>query len=161
MRYPGRQLQSFLSSCFALGQLHPFFKTLSFVFCSYTDISSYSWQGSVWLYCSEISPLEYRHIGGAFTAFGEWLMTWLTVFVGPIGLANEGARFWAFLLSGNIVAIVFVYFLCPETGGKTLESIDYLFQKGLAVTKDIEDGAVSWEGDKGEKTTAVDEKERT
>ena len=39
---------------------------------------------------------------------GEWLMTWLTVFVGPIGLENVGANFWGWVLSGNIVAIIFV-----------------------------------------------------
>jgi MFS family permease len=33
----------------------------------------YGWQGAVWLYGSEIAPLEYRHIGGAATAAGEWL----------------------------------------------------------------------------------------
>ena len=42
----------------------------------------YAWQGCVWLYCSEIAPLEYRHIGAAATAFGEWLMTFITVFAG-------------------------------------------------------------------------------
>jgi MFS family permease len=38
-------------------------------------VFGYAWQGCVWLYCSEIAPLEYRHIGGAFCATGEWLMT--------------------------------------------------------------------------------------
>lgn len=45
-------------------------------------VFGYSWQGCVWLYCSEIAPLEYRHIGGAATACGEWLMTFITVFAG-------------------------------------------------------------------------------
>ena len=101
-------------------------------------VFGYAWQGCVWLYCSEIAPLEYRHIGGAFTASGEWLMTWLTVFVGPIGLANVGASFWGWVFSGNIVAIAFVFLLCPETGGKTLEQVDYLFQKTMAVSKNGE-----------------------
>jgi len=30
---------------------------------------------------------------------------------------------------GNLVAVVFVYFLCPETGGKALEEIDWIFAK--------------------------------
>ena len=38
-------------------------------------VFGYAWQRGVWLYCSEIAPLEYRHIGGAFTGFGEWLIT--------------------------------------------------------------------------------------
>lgn len=41
--------------------------------------------------------------------------------------------FWLWVISGNVIAIIFVYLLCPETGGKTLEQVDYLFvQKGLA-----------------------------
>lgn len=71
-------------------------------------VFGYAWQGCVWLYCSEIAPLEYRHIGGAATAFGEWLMTFITVFAGPIGLTNIGWKFWIWVLSGNIVAIFFV-----------------------------------------------------
>jgi sugar porter (SP) family MFS transporter len=93
-----------------------------FLFCF-----GYAWQGCVWLYCSEISPLEYRHIGGAFTGCGEWLMTFITVFAGPIGLTNIGWHFWLWVLSGNLVAVAFVFFLCPETGGKTLEQVDFLF----------------------------------
>jgi hypothetical protein len=68
----------------------------------------YAWEGAVWLYCCEIAPLEYRHIGGAATSTGEWLATFLTVFVGPIGFDNCGWRFWIWVLSGNLVAIVFV-----------------------------------------------------
>jgi len=71
-------------------------------------VFGYAWQGCVWLYCSEIAPLEYRHIGGAATAFGEWLMTFITVFAGPIGLTNIGWKFWIWVLSGNVVAIFFV-----------------------------------------------------
>lgn len=93
----------------------------------------YAWQGCVWLYCSEIAPLEYRHIGAAATAFGEWLMTFITVFAGPIGFDNVGWPFWFWVISGNIVAVIFVFLLCPETGGKTLEQVDYLFiDRGLA-----------------------------
>jgi len=41
--------------------------------------------------------------------------------------------FWLWVISANVVAIVFVYLLCPETGGKSLEQIDYLFvRKGFA-----------------------------
>ena len=137
-------------------------------------VFGYAWQGCVWLYCSEIAPLEYRHVGGAFTACGEWLMTWLTVFVGPIGLANVGASFWGWVFSGNVVAIVFVYvsrfmgslnvantrcryFLCPETGGKTLEQVDYLFTKVTAASKispEMEDVEEGWTGTKGDESVA-------
>ncbi|KAK3707109.1 hypothetical protein LTR37_012278 [Vermiconidia calcicola] len=93
----------------------------------------YAWQGCVWLYCSEIAPLEYRHIGAGACATGEWLMTFITVFAGPIGFNRIGWYFWLWVISGNVIAIIFVFLLCPETGGKTLEQVDYLFiDKGFA-----------------------------
>lgn len=67
--------------------------------------------------------------GGSITAGGEWLSTFLFVMILPIGLENIKWRFWIFVLCGNVLAVVFVYFLCPETGGKTLEDIDYIFAK--------------------------------
>jgi MFS family permease len=86
-------------------------------------VFGYAWQGCVWLYCAEIAPLEYRHIGGAATA----------VFAGPIGFDNVGWYFWLWVVAGNVIAVVFVFLLCPETGGKTLEQVDYLFvDKGFA-----------------------------
>jgi formate/nitrite transporter FocA (FNT family) len=56
-------------------------------------------------------------------------MTFITVFAGPIGLTNVGWKFWLWVLSGDLVGIAFVFFLCPKTGGKTLEQVDYLFTR--------------------------------
>ncbi|CAK7208036.1 hypothetical protein SEUCBS139899_010870 [Sporothrix eucalyptigena] len=102
----------------------------------YLFTMGYAYQGVVWLYCAEIPPLAYRHIGGAATSTGEWLGTFLNVFVGPIGFDNVGWRYWFWVLSGNLTAIVFVCFLCPETGGRTLEQIDYLFAPEVSNPKD-------------------------
>lgn len=103
------------------------------VIFTFLFVFGYAWQGCVWLYCSEIAPLEYRHVGGAATAFGEWLMTFITVFAGPIGFEQIGWYFWLWVISGNVVAVIFVFLLCPETGGKTLEQVDYLFvDRGFA-----------------------------
>jgi len=83
----------------------------------YLFVMGYAYEGTIWLYCAEISPLEYRHIGGAATSTGEWLGTFLNVFVGPIGFDNCGWKYWFWVLSGNLTTLAFVYFLCPETGG--------------------------------------------
>ena len=51
----------------------------------------------------------------------------------PRGFDNVGWPFWFWVISGNIVAVIFVILLCPETGGKKLEQVDYLFiEKGFA-----------------------------
>lgn len=54
-------------------------------------------------------------------------MTFITVFAGPIGFAKVGWYFWLWVVAGNVIAVLFVFFLCPETGGKTLEEVDFLF----------------------------------
>jgi len=89
------------------------------------------WNAAPWTYAPEIAPLEYRHIGGALNASGEWLWSFVTVFSSPIAVNNPsvGWRIWFWYLAFNALAIPFVYFCCPETKGKTLEEIDVLFCK--------------------------------
>lgn len=87
----------------------------------------------VFLDCAEIAPLEYRHISSAATTFSEWLMTFITVFAGPIGFEKVAWYFWLRVVAGNVIGVLFVFLLCPNTSGKTLEQVDYLFvEKGFA-----------------------------
>lgn len=87
-----------------------------------------------------------------------------------IAFARIGWYFWLWVISCNVIAIVFVYLLCPESksivihryrkfvtdvraaGGKTLEQVDYLFidtrfaglRKDFDVTpEDMEEYAMS------------------
>ncbi|CAG7986988.1 unnamed protein product [Penicillium salamii] len=99
----------------------------------YNLVFGYGWIGVCWLYGPEISPLQFRHIGGAASAFGEWLFCFITVFAGGIGLEKVGWKLWLWCLLSCAVAVPFVYFMCPETTGKTLEEIDLLFQKKTGV----------------------------
>ncbi|KAL4897840.1 general substrate transporter [Aspergillus ambiguus] len=96
----------------------------------YNFLFGYGWIGVCWLYGPEIAPLRLRHVGGAAGAFGEWLFCFITVFAGGIGLRTEGWKMWFWCLLSCALAVPFVYFLCPETTGKTLEEIDILFERG-------------------------------
>ncbi|KHN98993.1 General substrate transporter [Metarhizium album ARSEF 1941] len=87
----------------------------------------YGWIGIPWLYASEIAPLNYRHVGGAAGAFGEWVFSFVTVFGGGYAIASVGWRIWIWQIFSCALAIAFVYFMCPETSGKTLEEIDIVF----------------------------------
>ncbi|CAK3991548.1 MFS general substrate transporter [Lecanosticta acicola] len=85
------------------------------------------WMGCPWLYGPEIAPLRYRHLGGAAGIVGEWSMTFATVFGGGIAVQSVGWPIWFWQLTSCVVAVIFVYFWCPETAGKTLEEIDDVF----------------------------------
>ena len=55
-----------------------------------------------------------------------------------------GWKFWVWVLSGNLVAVAFVFFLCPEDASKTLEQVDFLFSAspfvyGMKKAKDEEE----------------------
>ena len=74
-------------------------------------------------------------------------MAFITVFAGLIGLTDIGWKFWLWVSSGNIVAVIFVFFLCPETGGKTLKQVDFLFTKGPLAFKSLEIDDVEGNGE--------------
>ncbi|KAF2097821.1 putative sugar transporter STL1 [Rhizodiscina lignyota] len=109
---------------------HPTFATqwtaVAFVIL-YNFAFGFGWVGCPWLYGPEIAPLKYRHIGGAAGSFGEWLFSFLTVFAGGIAVERVGWKIWIWQVVACAGIIPFVYFMCPETSGKTLEEIDVLF----------------------------------
>lgn len=95
----------------------------------------YGWVGCPWLYGPEVSdtmtemiirtvslhafkiaPLRYRHVAGAAGSLGEWLFSFITVFAGGIGAEVAGWKIWIWQITFCIIAVVFVYFCCPEVG---------------------------------------------
>ncbi|CAI7599977.1 unnamed protein product [Penicillium pancosmium] len=99
----------------------------------YLFFYGWGWVGCPWLYGPEIAPLRYRHIGSAAGLLGVWIFTFITVFAGGIALKTVGARIWIWPLIFNVIAVIFVYFMCPDPTGKTLEEIDQLFAKDGAL----------------------------
>ncbi|KAF2649611.1 general substrate transporter [Lophiostoma macrostomum CBS 122681] len=110
--------------------------------CIWNMVFGYGWVGVPWLYGPEIAPLKHRHVGGAAGAFGEWLFSFITVFAGGIALENVGWKIWIWMLLFNWIAMPFVWLMCPETSGKTLEEIDLLFAKESVRDRILAEGIV-------------------
>ncbi|KAF2106883.1 general substrate transporter [Lophiotrema nucula] len=100
----------------------------------YMVVFGFGWLGPPWIYGPEIAPLKYRHVAGGLAACGEWLSTWVMVFGGGSGIEAVGPKIFIWPLICCFLAAAYVYWWCPETTGRTLEEIDYLFAK-----KDIRD----------------------
>ncbi|KAH8585505.1 general substrate transporter [Bisporella sp. PMI_857] len=96
-----------------------------------------SWNSLPWLIAPEITPLHLRHIGSAIGPFSEWLWTFVIVLITPIAIENAGWKFYLLFCIMNLLAFPLVYFLLPETKGKTLEEIDYVFASDEARAKMI------------------------
>ncbi|KAI0449079.1 MFS general substrate transporter [Xylaria acuta] len=108
-------------------QLWVAFAFLALIIASF----GWSWLSVAWVLGPELVPVRYRHIGGALNALSNWTFVFVTVKIGPIGLANLGWRFYIIFIIFTVLQIPIVYFLIPETRGLSLEEIDLLFMKSL------------------------------
>ncbi|GJN70047.1 hypothetical protein PLICBS_004099 [Purpureocillium lilacinum] len=79
------------------------------------------------LYATEIWPQEVRAQGYAFAIFGWSVGSGLTTLLIPIMLANIGYGTFILFACFNIIAIPAVYFIYPETNGRSLEEMNLLF----------------------------------
>lgn len=78
-----------------------------------------------WLMISEIYPLNMRGSAMSIAALCNWGSNFIVALIFPVLLATFGGAgsFWLFAVLG-IVAWIFVYFMVPETKGRTLEEIE-------------------------------------
>ncbi|OQE41962.1 hypothetical protein PENCOP_c004G00192 [Penicillium coprophilum] len=109
----------------------------------YLFMYGWGWVTCPWLYGPEIAPLKYRHIGAAVGLFGEWLFSFVTVIAGGIGLETSGWTIWIWPLVFNVLGFVFIYFMCPDPTGRTLEEIDALFIKEINLADRLSDEKLS------------------
>jgi MFS family permease len=86
-----------------------------------------SWNGIVWIYCSEIFPLRIRTLCCAFTSAIQWLFQFVIARSTPYMVSNIGYGTYLFFGSCTILMTIWAYFFVPETKGRTLESMDQLF----------------------------------
>lgn len=81
----------------------------------------------------EIWPYAERSRGLAVHKAFTLLAGAVTTFVNPIGLDNIGWYFFLTYIVILVLEIAFIYFFFPETYGRTLEELAFLFEdKALA-----------------------------
>lgn len=78
---------------------------------------------------SEIYPLRLRAIGGSIAMTIHFVNQWGNSKAVPsmfIGLGNSGTMF--FFSAVTFIGFLWVWFFLPETSGKSLESMDRMFE---------------------------------
>lgn len=94
-----------------------------------------------WIYAAEVWSLGTRATGMGLASLSNWLFNFALGLFLPPGFINIQ---WKIFIVFGVLCLVFavwVYALYPETCGKTLEEIEFLFSK---------DGPHAWNTKKGE-----------
>lgn len=96
---------------------------------SYIFVGMYglTWAPIGWIYCSEVFPLRYRAKGVGLSAASNWAFNLALAFFVPPAFTNIQWRTYIIFGVFCFVMIFHVFFMYPETAGKSLEEIDMLF----------------------------------
>ena len=104
-------------------------------FYLWTIFYSPTWNGTPWVYNSEMFDQNVRTLAQAFAAANNWFWNFIIARFTPQMFDNMGYGVYMFFASLMLCSIVFVFFLMPETKGIPLESMDRLFAKELPARK--------------------------
>ncbi|KAF4523518.1 hypothetical protein B566_EDAN013059 [Ephemera danica] len=95
-----------------------------FLLCLYMVAFSMGAGPIPWLVLGELFPSEIKGTASSISALVNWLMAFLVTkfYSGLVEAINGSSTFWIF--TGCLVlSVIFVFFMMPETRGKTLEEI--------------------------------------
>ncbi|XP_065674536.1 uncharacterized protein LOC136073336 [Hydra vulgaris] len=92
----------------------------------YGIVFTLSWGPLPWIIFSEIFPPRARGTFGSIAISAYWLLNNVRYLITDWLIENEKYSFW--LLSGiYLISIPLIYFIVPETKGKTLEEIEHYY----------------------------------
>lgn len=94
-----------------------------------------SWNGTPWVYNSEMHSQAVRPLAQAFAAANNWFWNFIIARFTPQMFDTMGYGVYFFFASLMIGSAIFVYFLLPETKGIPLEAMDRLFARSLRASK--------------------------
>lgn len=90
-------------------------------------IFTVGYSGLTFLYPTEVAPLQCRASISAISAAAVWTFNFLLAEVTPVGFATIDWQYYIIFAVLNAAIVPTVYFLFPETNGRTLEEIDEIF----------------------------------
>ncbi|KAL2016195.1 hypothetical protein VTK56DRAFT_4084 [Thermocarpiscus australiensis] len=99
-----------------------------FFIYAYSPCYNMGYNALTYTYMVEVWPYAERSQGiSVFQLFGR-LSGFFTTFVNPIGLNNVGWRYLISYCCWLAYEVCFVYFMFPETFGRTLEELAFIFE---------------------------------
>lgn len=125
----------------------------------YTSFFSVGWQGMSWLWAVELIPLSIRGPANAASTAVNWLANFCVVITCPVMFFDIGYGIYVTYAIINAIIVPTIYYLYPETGSRSLEEVDQIFEMATAegnpwfsVVK-VAKREPRWFDSEGEKTT--------
>ncbi|KAJ9625100.1 hypothetical protein H2203_005055 [Taxawa tesnikishii (nom. ined.)] len=101
-----------------------------YLFCFFTPIG---FLGANFLYCTEVAPLRLRVAMASISTANHWLWNFVVAMVTPVAIESIGYRYYIVYACIGMCIPVSVYFLYPETMGRSLEELDVIFRDSPSV----------------------------
>ncbi|KAJ5888014.1 hypothetical protein N7495_008055 [Penicillium taxi] len=83
--------------------------------------------GIPYLYVSEVAPLHLRTIISSISISVSWALSILVTSITPIALTYMHQGYFVIFAALNAVMVPLIYYLFPETSGRSLEEMDRIF----------------------------------
>jgi hypothetical protein len=99
----------------------------------------FSWAAIPWIYANEIFPTRIRGLAMAICTAVHWLMNFMIARSVPYMISNIGYGIYLVFAACLTLAVPFIYFLVPETKGRSLEDIGAVFEKSRTQTMEDRD----------------------
>ena len=101
--------------------------------CIYIFFFASTWGPGAWVVVGEIFPIPIRACGIALSTASNWFWDAILAIITPymVGEDKGNLKSNVFFFWGSLCtcAVVYAYFLVPETKGLTLEQVDQLFEE--------------------------------
>ncbi|KAI5970745.1 hypothetical protein CANMA_000164 [Candida margitis] len=95
----------------------------------FNSVFGMTYLGGTWLYPPEISALQLRAPTAALSTASNWAFNFLVVMITPVCFKNIQYYTYTIFAVINILMAPAIYFFYPETSGRTLEEMDYIFNQ--------------------------------
>jgi len=110
--------------------------TKAIIVCSYFFVCSFAiTMGPVsWTYPAELYSLKVRGKAVSLATATNWLFNFALAWAVPPGLSTIAWKTYFIFGTFNFAAFIHVFFMYPETVGRTLEEIEEIFKQGNVFT---------------------------
>ncbi|KAJ7591042.1 general substrate transporter [Mycena floridula] len=110
--------------------------TKGVIVCSYLFVCSFAvTMGPVsWAYPAEIFPLKVRGKAVSLATAANWIFNFALAWAVPPGFASIAWKTYFIFGTFNFAAFIHIFFMYPETVGRSLEEVEEIFAQGHVFT---------------------------